>query len=493
MKHANRVGNMPLGEHDRIFVIMYSDDGDYHRNTISVHDFDATLSGDLVKGETSSSTSFEPPRRMRQGKERVFSEKFEEKSFAMTKWKMAGMEPREKNMYEGMEREPNKMVEMLEHFCPEDQAVLFLGKSHAATVWELLKNRGDAVYARRKRKDEILLRGYHKARPEAEVLFIDRLEQMYFNDNVGVFDMNAYATCFDEGQRLCQDDFDEESDNDTLGAALVSELQCWHDSTSTSVVTEQLTAAQDGVLSTHETSTRLFKQPSMVDPSHANFQAGLQFVAPIESMGSITPTAVSLPPASASSQNLSAEALANALGQLLPNIDELLLQNVSQMIRSQTVHVQRNAPISVNKEVDTNEGHGEGEENEKRGDDENRRVGEERGMENGNNKIKDEDRMPQANCEMEVDTLGGNVDNLQCKIVLQGTSPSNARNITNKEDVETFPANRECVSPLLAPHAALTSELHHSREEDAGHLVLQGNGHAKGTQNDSNSEGKLEI
>ncbi|GBG82747.1 hypothetical protein CBR_g36276 [Chara braunii] len=80
VKHPNRVGNMPLGEFDRIFVIMYSNDGDYHQNTINVHELDTTLSNDLVKGGASSSTSFEPPRQMR-----AFNEKFEEKPFAMTK------------------------------------------------------------------------------------------------------------------------------------------------------------------------------------------------------------------------------------------------------------------------------------------------------------------------------------------------------------------------------------------------------------------------
>ncbi|GBG81166.1 hypothetical protein CBR_g31842 [Chara braunii] len=63
-----------------------------------------------------------------------------EKNFTPTKLKMAGMEPREKFAYEGMEKEPNAMVETLEHFCLADEAVIFLGKSHAALIWELLKN-----------------------------------------------------------------------------------------------------------------------------------------------------------------------------------------------------------------------------------------------------------------------------------------------------------------------------------------------------------------
>ncbi|GBG89998.1 hypothetical protein CBR_g50090 [Chara braunii] len=63
-----------------------------------------------------------------------------EKNFTPTKLKMVGMERREKLVYEGMEREPNAMVETLEHFCPADEAVVFLGKGHAALIWELLKS-----------------------------------------------------------------------------------------------------------------------------------------------------------------------------------------------------------------------------------------------------------------------------------------------------------------------------------------------------------------
>ncbi|GBG93175.1 hypothetical protein CBR_g59895 [Chara braunii] len=205
---------------------------------------------------------------------------------------MAGMEPREKLVYEGMEREPNAMVETLEHFCPVDEAVVFLGKGHAALIWELLKshrhcivlegegmkfeflvqfvtkmvnsglylakfvkppprhdekrdlvykvgknivniweflfktkpeNRGERAYVVRRRKMESLLRGYHKAPAETEVAFLDRLEMMYFDEQIGGFTIAAYATCFGEG--FDAEDSEEESEDGTLQAALVDERQ----------------------------------------------------------------------------------------------------------------------------------------------------------------------------------------------------------------------------------------------------------------------------
>ncbi|GBG75782.1 hypothetical protein CBR_g21027 [Chara braunii] len=215
-----------------------------------------------------------------------------EKNFTPTKLKMAGMEPREKFAYEGMETEPNAMVETLEHFCPADEAVVFLGKGHAVLIWELLKshrhcivlegegikfeflvqfvtkmvksglyfanfakppprhdekrdliykivqnsvniweflfenkpqNKGERAYVVRRRKMESLLRGYHKAPEETEVAFLDHLEMMYFDEQIGAFTIAAYATCFGEG--FDAEDSEEESEDGTLQAALADERQ----------------------------------------------------------------------------------------------------------------------------------------------------------------------------------------------------------------------------------------------------------------------------
>ncbi|GBG78046.1 hypothetical protein CBR_g25982 [Chara braunii] len=217
-----------------------------------------------------------------------------EKNFLPSKWKMAGMDPPEKVVHDGMEREPNAMVETLEHFCPADEAVVFLGKGHAGLVWELLKShrhcivlegegmkfefltqfidkmvktrdyfakfikspprydegrdlvykvgqnmvniweflfetkpqhRGERTYVLRRRKVETLLRGYHKAPSEREVPFLDRLEKMYFDQQIGAFTIAGYATCFVDGEEFDADDSEEESVDDTLQSALTDERQ----------------------------------------------------------------------------------------------------------------------------------------------------------------------------------------------------------------------------------------------------------------------------
>ncbi|GBG91582.1 hypothetical protein CBR_g52617 [Chara braunii] len=204
------------------------------------------------------------------------------------------MEPKEKVVYDGMEREPNAMVETLEHFCPADEAVVFLGKGHAGLIWELLKShrhcivlegegmkfefltqfinkivgtrdyfvkfikspprhdegrdlvykvaqnmvniweflfetkpqhRGERTYVLRRTKVETILRGYHKTPSEREVAFLDRLEAMYFDQQIGAFTIAGYATCFVDGEDFDADDSEEESVDGTLQAGLADERQ----------------------------------------------------------------------------------------------------------------------------------------------------------------------------------------------------------------------------------------------------------------------------
>ncbi|GBG88651.1 hypothetical protein CBR_g48182 [Chara braunii] len=119
-------------------VIMYSNDGDYHRNTIPLlEDIPAsTPAADRSSGEQAGDLSA----LVRRARKPKMLTDVVENNFTPTKLKMAGMEPKEKFVYEGMERESNAMVETLKHFCPADEAVVFLGKGHAALIWELLKS-----------------------------------------------------------------------------------------------------------------------------------------------------------------------------------------------------------------------------------------------------------------------------------------------------------------------------------------------------------------
>uniref|UniRef100_A0A388KHD1 Uncharacterized protein n=1 Tax=Chara braunii TaxID=69332 RepID=A0A388KHD1_CHABU len=204
------------------------------------------------------------------------------------------MDPPEKVVYDGMEREPNAMVETLEHFCPADEAVVFLRKGRAGLVWELLKSqrhcivlegegmkfefltqfidkmvktrdyyanftkspprhdeghdlvykvgqnvvnireflfetkpqdRGECTYVLRRRKVEKLFRGYHKAPSERKVSFLDRLETMYFDQQIGAFTIAGYVTCFVDGEDFDANDLEEESVDGTLQAALAAERQ----------------------------------------------------------------------------------------------------------------------------------------------------------------------------------------------------------------------------------------------------------------------------
>ncbi|GBG69509.1 hypothetical protein CBR_g4202 [Chara braunii] len=137
-KHSYKVANLPLEDTNKMVVIMYSNDGDHHRNTIPLlEDIPAnTPAANRSSGEQAGDLSalVHKERRPKMLIDVV------EKNFTPTKLKMAGMGPKEKFVYEGMEREPNAMVETFEHFCPADEVVVFLGKGHAALIWELLKS-----------------------------------------------------------------------------------------------------------------------------------------------------------------------------------------------------------------------------------------------------------------------------------------------------------------------------------------------------------------
>ncbi|GBG69243.1 hypothetical protein CBR_g3942 [Chara braunii] len=269
-------------------VIMYSNDGDHHRNTIPLFD------NIQVAGPSSAEQVADISTLVRRERKPKMLNDVVEKNFLRSKWKMAGMEPPEKVVYDGMEREPNAMAETLEHFCPADEAVVFLGKGHAGLVWELLKShrhcivlegegmkfeflsqfinkmvktrdyfarfinppprhdegrdlvykvgqnmvniweflfetkpqhKGERTYVLRRRKVETLLRGCHKAPSEREISFLDRLETMYFDQQIGAFTIAGYATCFVDGEDFDADDSEEESVDDTLQAALENERQ----------------------------------------------------------------------------------------------------------------------------------------------------------------------------------------------------------------------------------------------------------------------------
>ncbi|GBG60509.1 hypothetical protein CBR_g5685 [Chara braunii] len=129
-----KIANLSLEDTDRMVVIMYSNDGDFHRNTIPLFE-DIQAAGPAPAERVVDILTL--VRRERKPKMLTY---VVENNFLPSKWKMTGMDPPEKVVYDGMEREPNAMVETLEHFCPGDEAVVFLGKGHAGLVWELLKS-----------------------------------------------------------------------------------------------------------------------------------------------------------------------------------------------------------------------------------------------------------------------------------------------------------------------------------------------------------------
>ncbi|GBG78249.1 hypothetical protein CBR_g26282 [Chara braunii] len=283
-----KVANLPSEDTDRMVVIMYSNDGDFHLNIIPLFEYIQAAGSSSAERVTDISALVR-----RERKPKMLTDVME-KNFLPSKWKMTGMDPPEKVVCDGMEREPNAMMETLKHFCPADEAVVFLGKGHAGLVWELLRShrhcivlegegmkfefltqfidkmvktrdyyanftkppprhdegrdlvykvgqnvvniweflfetkpqdRGERTYILRRRKMEKLLRGYHKAPSEREVSFLDRLETMYFDQLIGAFTIAGYATCFVDGEDFDADDSEEKSVDDTLQAALAAERQ----------------------------------------------------------------------------------------------------------------------------------------------------------------------------------------------------------------------------------------------------------------------------
>ncbi|GBG87947.1 hypothetical protein CBR_g46313 [Chara braunii] len=112
----------------------------------------------------------------------------------------------------------------------EGRDLVYKVGQNVVDIWEFLfetkpQDRGEHTYVLRRRKVEKLLRGYHKAPSEREVSFLDRLETMYFDQQIGAFTIAGYVTCFVDGEDFDADNSEEESVDDTLKVALAAERQ----------------------------------------------------------------------------------------------------------------------------------------------------------------------------------------------------------------------------------------------------------------------------
>ncbi|GBG87598.1 hypothetical protein CBR_g45750 [Chara braunii] len=112
----------------------------------------------------------------------------------------------------------------------EGRNLVYKVGQNVVNIWEFLfetkpQDRGERTYVLRRRKVEKLLRGYHKAPSKKEVSFLDRLETMYFDQQIRAFTIAGYATCFVDGDDFDADDSEEESVDGTLQAVLAAERQ----------------------------------------------------------------------------------------------------------------------------------------------------------------------------------------------------------------------------------------------------------------------------
>ncbi|GBG87849.1 hypothetical protein CBR_g46005 [Chara braunii] len=69
----------------------------------------------------------------------------EEERFSRSMWEDGGVTSSQGPAYGEMERNPSRLLGLLENFCKAGQTVFFFGKAHASVVWELLRTGRNVV------------------------------------------------------------------------------------------------------------------------------------------------------------------------------------------------------------------------------------------------------------------------------------------------------------------------------------------------------------
>ncbi|GBG92131.1 hypothetical protein CBR_g54432 [Chara braunii] len=162
-----REGNMLVEECDRLYVIFNGEKlGD---NTFAVYPASSPTKASLahgpspakhtVAGRSKVVCSSEPS-----GQAVACFDVAEEERFSRSMWEDAGVTSSQGPAYGEMERNPSRLLGLLENFCKAGQTVFFFGKAHASVMWELLRTGRNIVALEKEAKMIDYLHEFVKAR-----------------------------------------------------------------------------------------------------------------------------------------------------------------------------------------------------------------------------------------------------------------------------------------------------------------------------------------
>ncbi|GBG67203.1 hypothetical protein CBR_g84866 [Chara braunii] len=122
IRKTYQIGNSTWAEEDRMYVLFHGDD--LKLNTHPVYE------GGLRDDDVAALGK----------KQKCTPSDIVETQFTPTTFHSAGVLHQKGVVYKEMERKPSMLSNLMEFFCPPENAVMFLGKAHTQVVWNLLKS-----------------------------------------------------------------------------------------------------------------------------------------------------------------------------------------------------------------------------------------------------------------------------------------------------------------------------------------------------------------
>ncbi|GBG71294.1 hypothetical protein CBR_g8715 [Chara braunii] len=241
-----REGNMLVEECDRLYVIFNGEK--LEDNTFAVYPASSPTKASRAHGpspakhtvaDRSKAVCSSDP----SGQAVACFDVAEEERFIRSMWEDGDVTSSQGPAYREMERNPSRLVGLLENFCKAGQTVFFFGKAHASVVWELLRTGRNVVVLEKEAKmiDYLhdlhefvkarvadtrnacefrnlvfaVLNGYHGAPRDFVSHFLRRLEHVYFT-LAEPLTLENYKSQFDEDDPFDAEDMEKLSDSETF-------------------------------------------------------------------------------------------------------------------------------------------------------------------------------------------------------------------------------------------------------------------------------------
>ncbi|GBG83625.1 hypothetical protein CBR_g37429 [Chara braunii] len=153
-----REGNMLVEECDRLYVVFNGEK--LEDNTFAVYPASSPTKASCAHGPIPAKHTVAGP----SGQAVACFDVAEEERFSRSMGEDGGVTSSQGPAYGEMERNPSRLLDLLENFCKVGQAVIFFGRAHASVVWELLRTGRNVVALEKEAKMIDYLHEFVKAR-----------------------------------------------------------------------------------------------------------------------------------------------------------------------------------------------------------------------------------------------------------------------------------------------------------------------------------------